>query len=69
MFRNNEFLERLTVMKWPEWVRILVGTAAALLSIALSVFLQQEIGAYSLFVMLPGVAVFIYLNPELWSGK
>ena len=55
-------------MKWPEWVRILVGTAA-LLSIALSVFLQQEIGAYSLFVMLPGVAGFIYLNPELWSGK
>lgn len=56
-------------MKWPEWVRILVGTAAALLGIALSVFLQQEIGAYSLFVMLPGAAVFIYLNPELWSGK
>ena len=56
-------------MKWPERVRILVGTAAALLSIALSVFLQKEIGEYSLFVMLPGVAVFVYLNQELWSGK
>ena len=56
-------------MKWPEWVRILVGAAAALFCIALSVFLQQEIGEYSLFIILPGMAVFIYLNPELWSGK
>ena len=57
------------MMKWPEWVRILVGAAAALFCIALSVFLQQEIGEYSLFIILPGMAVFIYLAPELWSGK
>ena len=56
-------------MKWPERVRILVGTAAALLSIALSVFLQQEIGEYSLFVMLPGVAGRVPLNSELRRGE
>lgn len=57
-------------MKLPMWARILIEICAVLLCLVLSFFLLAPLlGDYQLFVLLPGAAIFIYLNPELMSGK
>ena len=57
-------------MKLPMWARIIIGICAVLLCLVLSFFLLAPLlGDYQLFVLLPGAAIFIYLNPELMSGK
>ena len=57
------------MMKWPMWVRVILGIAAVLLCLIPSLLFQPWLGEYRLFLILPGVAVFIYLNPELWRGE
>lgn len=57
------------MMKWPMWVLVVVGVAAVLLCLISALFLQPWIGEYGLFLILPGAAVFICLNPELWRGE
>lgn len=54
--------------KLPLPVRILLGAASVLVSVAVSWFLEPFLGDMSLFLMLPGAAVFIWLNPELIRG-
>ena len=56
------------MMKWPMWIRVLVGTVAVLSCLVLSILAQSVLGEYSLFLILPGVGIFIYLNPELMRG-
>lgn len=56
-------------MKLPMWARILIEICAVLLCLVLSFLLTPLLGDYQLFVLLPGAAIFIYLNPELMSGK
>ena len=56
------------MMKWPMWIRVLVGTVAVLSCLVLSVLAQSVLGEYSLFLILPGAGIFIYLNPELMRG-
>ena len=57
------------MMKWPMWVRVVIGVAAVLLCLISALLLQPWIGEYGLFLILPGAVVFIYLNPELWRGE
>ncbi|WP_297232514.1 hypothetical protein [uncultured Flavonifractor sp.] len=56
------------MMKWPVWIRVVVGTAIFLVSLALAFFLEAFLGDYSQFITLLGAAAFIYLNPELMRG-
>ncbi|WP_162609458.1 hypothetical protein [Flavonifractor sp. An82] len=50
------------------WIRVVVGTAIFLVSLALAFFLEAFLGDYSQFITLLGAAAFIYLNPELMRG-
>lgn len=69
MFRDNEFFGGADEMKkLPLPVRILLGAASVLVSVAVSWFLEPFLGDMSLFLILPGAAVFIWLNPELMRG-
>ena len=56
------------MMKWPMWIRVLVGIGAALFFLVLSILAQSVLGEYSLFLLVPGAGIFIYLNPELMRG-
>lgn len=56
------------MMKWPMWLRVLVGTVAVLFCLVLSILAQSILGEFSLFLILPGAGIFIYLNPELMRG-
>ena len=56
------------MMKWPMWVRVVIGIVAILLSLALNFLLQPFLGEYSQFLLFPGMTVFVYLNPELIRG-
>ena len=56
------------MMKWPMWIRVFVGIGAFLLFLALSFLLHPVLGDYSQFLILPGAAIFTYLNPELIRG-
>ena len=56
------------MMKWPMWVRVLVGTVAALFFLVLSILAQSVLGEYSFFLILLEAGIFIYLNPELMRG-
>ena len=53
----------------PKWLRLVLGIAAVLISIVLSWVLEFVLGELSLFLLLPGALLFIYLNPELMSGE
>ena len=56
------------MMKWPMWIRVFVGIGAFLLFLALSFLLHPVLEDYSQFLILPGAAIFTYLNPELIRG-
>lgn len=56
------------MLKWSKRARLAVGILAVLISLALSWWLEQYLGAVALLVLLPGAGVFIYLNPELMKG-
>ena len=56
------------MMKRPMWIRALVGIGALLFFLVLSILTQSVLGEYSLFLILPGAGIFIYLNPELMRG-
>lgn len=53
----------------PKWLRLVLGIAAVLISIVLSWVLEFVLGELSLFLLLPGALLFVYLNPELMSGE
>lgn len=55
--------------KLPQWLRFVLGLMAVLISILLSWVLEFVLGDLSLFLLLPGALLFLYLNPELMSGK
>ena len=57
------------MMKWPMWVRVVIGVAAVLLCLISTLFLQPWIGEYGLFPILPGAAVFTCVSPGVWRGK
>ena len=59
----------MDMLKWPMWIRVVVGTAAVFLCIVLSWLVEPYLGETSLLIFLPGGALFIYLNPELMRGK
>ena len=56
------------MMKWPMWIRVLAGIGAVLFFLVLSILAQSVLGEYSLFLLVPGAGIFIYLNPELMRG-
>lgn len=56
------------MMKLPMTVRVLLGIAAVLVSMAVANAVSSTWGEASLFLVLPGAAVFIWLNPELMRG-
>lgn len=71
MFRNKEtFWIGCAIMKYlPKWLRLVLGIMAVLVSIVLSWVLEFVLGDLSLFLLLPGALLFVYLNPELMSGE
>ena len=69
MFRNNEMFKVVALMlRWPAWLRILLGCVAVLLCVILSWLLSGILGSLSIALILPGALFFFYLNPELMSG-
>ncbi len=56
------------MLKWPRWVRIVLGAAAVLLCAALALLLGPHLGDSWPFLLLPGAIIFACLNPELWRG-
>ena len=56
------------MMKRPVWIRVLAGIGAVLFFLVLSILAQPVLGEYSLFLLVPGAGIFIYLNPELTRG-
>lgn len=56
------------MLKWPMWLRVVLGAGAVLICVALAFLSKSVLGDYSLFLILPGAAAFIYLNPELMRG-
>lgn len=53
------------MLKWPMWLRVVLGIAAVGTCLALSFVLEPYLGEWRLFLLLPGAAGFIFLNPEL----
>ena len=53
------------MLKWPMWLRVVLGIAAVGTCLALSFVLEPYLGEWGLFLLLPGAAGFIFLNPEL----
>ena len=49
--------------------RLILGIAAVLLSVLLVWGLEPVLGEMSLFLILVGGGLFIWLNPELMSGE
>ena len=56
-------------MRLPKGARLALGVGAVLASILLSWSLEEYVGPISLLAVLPGAGLFVYLNPELISGK
>lgn len=57
------------MLKWPMWLRIVIGALAFFLCVILSWYLVPGWDELGLLIVLPGAALFIYLNPELMQGK
>ena len=58
------------MLKLPMWVRVGLGVAAILLFEILSLYLEYFAGwdEYGQLALIPGAAIFVYLNPELIRG-
>lgn len=54
--------------KFPMVVRVVLGAAAVLVSAVASWLLEPVLGNMAMFLLLPGGAIFIWLNPELMRG-
>ena len=55
-------------MKWPMWLRVVLGAAAMVLSVVLGYLLIPVLGDMSMLLAAAGLAAFVYLNPELMRG-
>ena len=68
MFRNNEFC---VVENYDEVAYVAQGfgwNCGRPVFLVLSILAQSILGEFSLFLILPGAGIFIYLNPELMRG-
>lgn len=56
------------MLKLPKWVRLIIGALAIFASLCLSWWLEKYLADMAMFLILPGAAMFIVLNPELMRG-
>lgn len=70
MFRNNELLFEVCVMKnYSQRTRLILGIAAVLISVLLVWLLTDVLGEAAMFLLPVGGGIFIWLNPELMRGE